>query len=350
MKSFNAFGRVFFSCALLVALASCAPLGNTQLQAQPLIGKVWDVPAQRYVDPVAVIERAAAARFVLLGEIHDNGEHHRIQARILQEMVKQGRRPALVMEQYDQDQQTKINAILAGDLSENGKFAGLAELMHKSWDWPAYAPLVRFAVQQKLPVMAANLSRTELREVSRNGFDVLGAGKETQLGLNAVWNAERQRQLIDDIYQGHCGKITGHVVEAIAKAQRARDAVMADTLLAFKASGAVAILGRGHVRRDTAIPLYLAARAPDAPVLALGIVEVELASEPAAYARGKLGELYDYVWFTARASRQSNPCDSIPAPTKPVIRGALKQILAHQRAQVAVQHRLRAARTELRPA
>lgn len=90
MKPIGALGTLLFACALL---ASCVHVGT---QEHALTGKVWDVTAQRFVDPSAVVEHAAAVRFVLLGEIHDNAEHHRIQARILEELLKRGRRPALV--------------------------------------------------------------------------------------------------------------------------------------------------------------------------------------------------------------------------------------------------------------
>lgn len=307
--------KILLVLMAVLQLASCAGLEPSRVQYQmsdhPLAGKVWDVAAQRFVEPALLLSRARAAKFVLLGEIHDNLEHHRIQARILQ-TVANGRRPALVMEQYDRDQQDKINAILDDAAITGDKLLSLEELMRKSWEWQAYAPLAKLALQQKLPVIAANLTRDQLRKVSRNGFDALGAGEEQRLALETVWTPAHQSQLVEDIYQGHCGKVQEHVVIAIAKAQRARDAVMADTLLQSKEIGAVAIVGRGHARRDMAIPLYLAARAPQATVLSLGMIEVDSAVDPAAYARGPLGQLYDYIWFTPRVARQSNPCDSIP--------------------------------------
>lgn len=298
-------------------LSSCAVLEQSQAQYQmsdhPLAGKIWDVAAQQFIEQEVLLARASAAKFLLLGEIHDNPEHHRIQARILQ-TVAAGRRPALVMEQYDRDQQEKINTILQGGSGD--KLHSLAELMRKSWEWQAYAPLTKLALQQNLPVLAANLSRDQLRTVSRNGFGALGAGEEQRLALETVWSPARQSQLMDDITQGHCGKVQEHMVTAIAKAQRARDAVMADTLLQSKAAGAVAIVGSGHARRDMAIPLYLAARAPEATVVSLGMVELDSPAGPAAYARGPLGPLYDYIWFTPRVVRQVNPCDSIPQSGK----------------------------------
>lgn len=311
--------KILFALMASALLASCASLEQSRDQYQmthhPLTGKVWDVAAQRFVEQAVLLQRASGTKFVLLGEIHDNGEHHRIQAMILQ-MVANGRRPALVMEQYDRNQQGKINAILQSSGGADDKLSDLAGLMRKSWEWRAYAPLVKLALEQNLPVLAANLSRDELRTVSRNGFAALGEGEEQRLALETVWSSARQSQLMNDISQGHCGKVQEHMVTAIAKAQRARDAMMADTLLQSKSAGAVAIIGRGHAQRHMAIPLYLAARAPEATVLSLGIVEIDGPADPAAYARGPLGPLYDYIWFTPRVVRKVDPCDSIPQASK----------------------------------
>lgn len=315
MKSIWRGKKILLALMASALLASCAGLGQSgtkyKMTDHPLAGKVWDVAAQRFVEPAVLLQRASSAKFVLLGEIHDNGEHHRIQAMILQ-AVANGRRPALVMEQYDRNQQGKINAVLQGGSGADDKLAELAGMMRKSWEWQAYAPLAKLALQQKLPVLAANLSREELRTVSRNGFAALGAGEAQRLALDTVWSPARQSQLVNDISEGHCGKIQEHMVTGIATAQRARDAMMADTLLQSKSAGAVAIIGLGHARHTMAIPLYLAARAPEATVLSLGMVEVDAPTDPAIYARSTLGPLYDYIWFTPRVARQVNPCDSIP--------------------------------------
>lgn len=307
-------GRLFIAAALPLALAACSHFGGgTPFANHPLTGKVWDVAAQRFVDQETVIGKAAQARFVLVGEIHDNAEHHRIQARILDELVQRGRRPALVMEQYDVEQQSAINTARQDNGDDAPRLKALSELMRKSWDWPLYEPVVSVAVRHKLPLIAANMSRESLRHVSRQGFQVLGEGEQARLALDAVWTPERQKQLMLELSAGHCGKMAEHMGEAIAKAQRARDAVMADMLAKASKSGAVAIVGRNHARLDLGVPIYLAARTPNAPVLTIGLVEVDRPTNPAAYAASQLGPLHDYLWFTTRPQRKVNPCDSIPA-------------------------------------
>ena len=50
---------------------------------------------------------------MLLGEIHTNPDHHRLQADILQYMVEQGRRPAVVIEMVTRAQQPVLDHFTA---------------------------------------------------------------------------------------------------------------------------------------------------------------------------------------------------------------------------------------------
>src|SRR5262249_11227032 len=64
----------------------------------PLVGKIWDAGAAAFVSPSAMLERLSRAKFVLVGERHDNPDHHRLQAKVIAELVARGRRPAVVLE------------------------------------------------------------------------------------------------------------------------------------------------------------------------------------------------------------------------------------------------------------
>ena len=302
-------------CIVAVAgLASCAHFNNPYGSQHPLAGKIWDVAGGRFVDQAEVIKRASESKFVLLGEIHDNEDHHRIQSMILDAMVMKGRKPALVMEQFDVEQQKQLNSIVQGSGTRSDKLRELSKLMRQGWNWPLYQRLVASALNQKLPLVAANMSREAVRDVARNGWEVLGTGEEARLAIDRTWTPERNRQLAQEIASGHCGKVADHMVQAITKSQRVRDAVMADKMLMARRSGAVGIVGRGHAREDLGVPLYLEARAPGEDVLSVGMVEVYEPVDPNAYAYSTVGQHHDYLWFTPRPARKSNPCDSIPAP------------------------------------
>src|SRR5512146_211964 len=71
---------------------------------RPLVGRIWDVERARFVDASSAFDDLATARFVLLGERHDNPDHHALQARVVRELVARGRRPAVAFEMLGTDQ------------------------------------------------------------------------------------------------------------------------------------------------------------------------------------------------------------------------------------------------------
>ncbi len=78
-------------------LAGCSgmswksPLGRNH----PLTGRIWDVSSEQFIDRETLVKRLAGADFVLLGERHDNPDHHMLQAEVLRSLIAVGRRPAV---------------------------------------------------------------------------------------------------------------------------------------------------------------------------------------------------------------------------------------------------------------
>ena len=302
--------RRAFCLAPLAALAACAagPVAPAALG-----GRVWDVAARRFVPRDEARARIAAAPVALLGETHDNPAHHEIQRTILERALRAGRRPALAMEQLDLEWQADVDRAIASGASA-GEVGTVAHAT-RGWDWRFYAPLVGLAISNALPVVALNLSRERTSRIVSEGLDALGPGETARLALATAWNAERNAGLRREIVQGHCGH-ESPIVDKLVDVQRAKDAVMADRILAASGRGVVAILGRGHARKDLGVPLYLAVRAPALRVLSLGLTEIDAdANGVDDYPEARPGR-FDLVWFTEAAARD-DPCRAfkgVPAP------------------------------------
>lgn len=295
------------ACAsfLLMMLAACAPLPP---DAAPPPGQVWQSSERRFVPFDDLLQQARAADILLLGETHDNPAHHALQQRLLAALAVETTRPALVMEQFDIEQQERLDAIMVSSAARDIKLAAYKALMKEGWEWQGYQPLLALAIDHGLPVLAANISRASLREVMRGGQDALGSGEAQRLGMASGWRSEQQAALARDMADSHCDALPPAAIDALTLAQRARDAVMADRLLSVRGGKAVAILGRGHVRQDLAVPLYLKQRAPRTRVLAVGMVEATPPFQPEQVAFGPLGQRFDAVVFTGVVERDADPC------------------------------------------
>ena len=284
--------------AMLLAGCSRFPV---VLQDHPLAGRVWDASERRFIPVAEAASRITAAQIALLGETHDNPVHHEIQLRVLERRIAAGQRPALVVEQIDTEWQSAVDAArsdhaTAADIAAAGRIS-------PTWKWPLYEPIFALARDRGIAIVAANLSRARARGMS--SFAALGAGEAERLALESTWNGERNAALRHIVVEAHCGQ--DHAgTDRMVDVQRARDATMADRILA-NPSDVVAIIGRGHARKDLGVPLYLAKRAPHRSVLSVGMVEVERDGRvPSDYPEAATG-VHDLVWFTPRAERPE-PC------------------------------------------
>jgi uncharacterized iron-regulated protein len=310
------------------AMAQTAPSIQA---AHTLQGRIWDARAQKFITEDMLYQRAAAARYVLLGEKHDSEAHHARQLDVLKGLAALGHKPVLVMEQFDSEYQTALTQTQtqwntqwqnAGSTGEpdatklaDARAESLAEsladagqLNRKGWRWPMYKDLIAFAAQRQWPVVAANLSRADARKIAM-GEVVPVLPAPTQ---------EQRTALEDDVVQGHCGHRPEQArLDGIVTAQRARDARMAQALDAASgvgvqlASPVVLIAGASHVRVDRAVPRYLAA-----PAQALTVAMVEVMpgkAQPEDYDRSG----FDVLWFTPRQDRSDACAKPLPGLAAP---------------------------------
>jgi uncharacterized iron-regulated protein len=308
------------ACALVLwtLLTAVTPGGSPEdpwqaplRQDHPLVGRIWDVAAGEYIDSAALIDHLRRGHFVLLGEKHDNPDHHRLQAWLLRALIASGRRPALGFEMFTVDDEPAIARQLAAYPTDAGGLAEAVNWQHSGWpDWAMYRPIAEAALQAKLPVVATNLSQATARSLGQIGAGALDAAFVARHSLDRPLAPDTQTAIAEEIREAHCGYASDTQVNAMILVQRARDAQMAESLAAAQQDGAVLIAGAGHGRRDYGIPAYLASKSPGASVISMAFLEVSQdVHEPTAYAaRFRRQTLpFDYVWFTPRVDDQ-DPC------------------------------------------
>jgi uncharacterized iron-regulated protein len=289
-----------------------APLGRDH----PLAGRVWDAGAQALIRPAQLVRRLTRARYVILGEKHDNPDHHRLQAWVLRRLIVAGRRPVVGFEMIDTGDAPALAAHLAASPRDA---AGLGEALRweqSGWPpWSMYEPIAQTALDAGLPLVAANLPGDVARALARHGLPGADFDLVSRLRIDELPPPAVQAAMAAEIREGHCGVLGEASVERMVLAQRARDAQMALSLTAAdRGDGGVLIAGAGHARTDHGVPAHLDAFAPRAPVAAVAFLEVRAGDEDvAAYAERHGGHLpFDYVWFTPRVDDR-DPCERFRA-------------------------------------
>ena len=138
------------------------------------------------------------------------------------------------------------------------------------------------------------------------------AAASTRLGSRPAPSESVYAGIAADIRDSHCGYASEENVKAMVNVQRARDAQMAQSLIAAgDPDGAVLVAGAGHVRNDYGIPIYLRAKTTGTRTVSIAFVEVDTRktqpqSHALSYPNGRLP--FDYVWFTPRIDDE-DPCE-----------------------------------------
>jgi uncharacterized iron-regulated protein len=234
---------------------------------------------------------------VLLGEVHDNAAQHALRAQALRALVEGGARPALLMEQFDRERQAELDRALAKPgASADDVIAAAAPPdagAMQGWAWPLYRPYIALALEYRLPIVAANVSRADTRRVVQSGL--------ATLGFDAAVPADIEAAQASAIVEGHCGAIDAAQARRMVGAQIARDQFMARMVEAHAAQGAVLLAGNGHVRSDVGVPRWLSAATRERSV-AIGLLEEGDASAAA----------YGIALFTPPQPR-ADPCAGMRA-------------------------------------
>lgn len=278
-----------FSLCLMLSLGGCQaslpplpPWQSSEGRTHAELGHIIDLASGQAINPEQLVQRLAGTPRVLVGEKHDNPDHHALQLWLLRALQAQRAQGSLLLEMLQPEQQPLVDKVqgqpIPADLPK-------ALAWQDGWDWQLYGPIVREALQQQVPLLAANLSPAEMRQAYRQPASLTGERSNSP----AVKAA-----LLEQVRAGHCGMLPESQLPAMLAVQQQRDRRMAERLLSAP-QPALLFAGAYHVRKDLGIPLHLADLGASGESKVLLLAEVGEQVEP--------GEA-DYVWYTAAMPEQ----------------------------------------------
>ncbi|MDX1347986.1 MAG: ChaN family lipoprotein [Thiomicrorhabdus chilensis] len=132
---------------------------------------VLDSQSQTPISLEELAKRLKDRDVVFIGEFHGNHASHLLQAQLQALLYKQRPLQILSMEQFERHQQTLLFRYLDDEIGE-------AYLLNEAPAWDnytaSYRPMVEFAKQHFLPVVAANAPTDIVRCIGRQGQDYVG--------------------------------------------------------------------------------------------------------------------------------------------------------------------------------
>ncbi|WP_159098524.1 ChaN family lipoprotein [Thiorhodospira sibirica] len=275
----------------------------------PLLDTLWEGASRQPLVQAHLQQRVLESRWILLGEVHGNPVHHARQLEVLQWLRASGQTPTVAFEIFDQTDQAAMTQFIETGSGDAAALGQQLDMEARGWPFASYQPLVQYALDEGLPILAVNLSRAQAQRVAREGPDGLESVPVRQLLQQHPLATEVQEALYAHIFAAHCEYLPKAHVPAVALAQQARDATIAWFLQQASSSGPVVLIsGAGHVRKDYGVPFYLQALDPEHAPLSVGFIEIHSErSTLEAYLHGPEGAPYDVLWFSARTSPE-DPC------------------------------------------
>ncbi len=231
--------------------------------AQPQVEKSCENTYSKCVKNVTqLVPELLRANIVYLGETHDSAKDHENQLKIIQGLYGRNQKIAIAMEMFQRPYQNVINQYLAGKITE----AQLVEQTeyNERWGfpWELYAPIMRYAKANKLPILALNTKSEITRKVSRQGLESLTAEERKLIPPFSEIRTDNQeyRQMVLAAFEGH--QSSGHGKSSSAErfflAQVLWDETMAEGVANFVKTNpgyqVVVLAGQGHIVFGYGIP------------------------------------------------------------------------------------------------
>ncbi|NER84516.1 MAG: ChaN family lipoprotein [Leptolyngbya sp. SIO1D8] len=244
------------------------------------------------------IQRLLNSDVVYLGEQHDSEADHAAQLEIIEFMYAENPDIAIAFEMFQRPFQPVLDRYLAGEISE-------AELVTQSeyeqrwgFPWEFYAPFLRFAQENQLPVLALNAPSEITRQVAREGLDSL-EGDDFRyippLSDIDTSNADYQA-FVQEAFASH-GSHGNFNFDNFFAAQVIWDETMAETIADFKQTSpdtlVIVLAGKGHVMYGYGIPDRVARRLGDS----LQQTKV-LLNFPEEFLTDSPDEMADIFWYS----------------------------------------------------
>jgi len=303
VKNLKHFLSVLFTIILIQSsvTAKQSPKGwqSPFFQDHELVGKIWDTHKDVWLTAKQLNNELLHYDYILLGEIHNNPDHHNLQADIINFLATSNVKPSVVMEMLSQKDWQKQPQTW----NKYDELLALAGMLNDGWPWELYSPILQSVVDHQLKLFAGNISSNELHRWSNDQ----STDKKTDLLFEYSYTSDNFTTLKKNIINSHCGHANQDFVNFMLRAQMQRDRIMATSLVG-KDIPVVFIAGSEHVRNDYAVPMQLRRKFKQTSYLSVAFISVvEGEDDPQAYLQGD-SALYDILYFTPSHTNE-DPCE-----------------------------------------
>jgi len=261
-------GLVRAAALPLIALLSAAvraedilrlPVGDParrDCEAPLVLDAITDTATGALLTPAELPGRLAGVGLVLVGEGHTDADSHRVEKRVIEELVRAGRSVTIGLEMYPYTEQKWLDDWSAGKVSEETFLEESRWYRNWGYNWLYYRDIFLFARDHRIPMVAINAPREVVAAVRRKGFQGLTAEEAAHVPTDIdSKNAEHLRLFRAEFEEGSFhGGMDEAAWQSMLDAQCTWDATMGLHAIQRLLSGedpkhvVVVLVGAGHVQ------------------------------------------------------------------------------------------------------
>jgi uncharacterized iron-regulated protein len=245
---------------VMVTSISCSHTTTAASRLQDnLADAVIELPVVKLEQTNSLAETLAQiqeARVVLVGETHTRYDHHLVQLEVLRQLHQASPKLALGVEWFQQPFQSHLDAFIAGEITEE-------EMLHQTdyferwrYDYRLYRPIIQYAREHQIPIVALNASRELTSALSKSGFDDLPDELKTQVPSSYDWSDKTYADRLRTSFESHPnypGKF-----EDFLRGQLTWDESMAERAAQYLQKNPetrmLILAGSGHIAYGSGIP------------------------------------------------------------------------------------------------
>lgn len=230
--------------------------GRRDRMAPVVLDGVTDSARGEVVTPAELAARLDGVRLLLVGESHTEMEFHRVQLRVLEELVRRGRKVRIGLEMYPVAGQDWLDRWIGDEgVDEQAFLAGSRWYHHWGYHWDYYRAIFLFARRQGVPIHGLNVPRALVQTMRREGRSGLAPEQRALLPERIDTDSDEHRRLFRAFFSGEGmhGALSDEQFEGMFRAQCTWDAAMAHNALQVLAGAGgdgsilVVLVGSGHV-------------------------------------------------------------------------------------------------------
>ena len=202
--------------------------------------KIIDSKKNKEIELTEMVERLGDYDIIFFGEFHGNKILHSLEFELLKMFYGNNKNLIISLEMFERDVQSVLDKYLSNEITE-------ADFLTGSRPWPNYdtdyKPLIEFAKDNKLSVVAANIPRRYASMISKQGMNALDSlfveEKKFVARKHKVFDDEYKERFIQTMQNNmaHSSRMPAGMMmnlDQIYAAQCIKDDTMAESILNYQ--------------------------------------------------------------------------------------------------------------------